>query len=114
MKIDDKLTFMIFRRRTSVSISVSILSMMMSPGLDISWPVSVDSLTSSSQLQFDTSVVKTDGYEKNQEDEGDNEAKSRHVIVDVAHVITVIAVVGVPAPVEDHHTQGTHHEDDDE
>ena len=57
--------------------------------------------------------MKTDRNEKNQEDEGHNEAKSCHVIIDIAHVIIVIAVVGVPTPVEDHHTQGTHHEDDD-
>ena len=58
--------------------------------------------------------MKTDRYEKNQEYEGDNEAKSSHIIIDIAHIIAVIAVVGIPAPVQNYHPQGAHHEGNDE
>lgn len=65
-----------------------------------------------SKLELNTPVLKTDREEENKEDDGDHKTGASLVIIDQG--VRVIAVVGVPAPVEHYHPKGAYHEDKDE
>ena len=84
-------------------VPVSVVPMMMP--LDVSNPVAVPVINimniSTTQLELDTAVMKTDGEQKEEENEGDRKTCSCLVLVHQG--VCVIAVVGVPGPVEDHH-----------
>ena len=103
---------MIFRWRRPIS--VSVVPVMMS--LDVSTPMAVPVISimniSTTQLELNTAVMKTDWEQEEEENEGDHKTCSCLVLVHQG--VCVIAVVGVPGPVQDHHPKGTGHEHNDE
>lgn len=102
---------MIFGRRRPVSPwPVSVMSMMMS--LCISMLSILFMMVTACKLELNTAVLKTDREEENKEDDGDHKTGASLVIIDQG--VRVIAVVGVPAPVEHYHPKGAYHEDKDE
>ena len=92
---------MIFRWRRSISVSVVPVVM----SLDVSNPVAVSVIDivsiSSTQLEFNTAVMKTDREQEEEKDEGDHKTSSCLVLIHQG--VCVVAIVGVPGPVEDHH-----------
>ena len=92
---------------------MSVVSMTMMMTLVSSNMVLIMMMTlSPGQLKLNTAIVKTDGEQEDKEDDGDHKTSASLVIVDQR--VGVIAVVGVPAPVEHYHSQGAYHEDEDE
>lgn len=85
-------------------IPVPVVPVMMP--LDVSNPVAVPVISimniSTTLLELDTAVMKTDGEQEEKENEGDHKTCSCLVLVHQG--VCVIAVVGVPGPVEDHHS----------
>ena len=82
---------------------MSVVPVVMS--LDVSNPVAVSVIDivsiSSTQLEFNTAVMKTDREQEEEKDEGDH--KTSACLVLVHQSVCVVAIVGVPGPVEDHH-----------
>ena len=82
---------------------MSVVPVVMS--LDVSNPVAVSVIDivniSSTQLEFNTAVMKTDREQEEEKDEGDHKTSSCLVLVHQG--VCVVAIVGVPGPVEDHH-----------
>ena len=82
---------------------MSVMPVVMSLDVPNSVVVSVINIVSifSTQLEFNTAVMKTDREQKQEKDEGDHKTCSCLVLVHQG--VCVIAIVGVPGPVEDHH-----------
>lgn len=84
-------------------VPVSVVPVMMP--LDVPNPVAVPVINimniSTTLLELNTAVMKTDGEQQEKENEGDDKTCSCLVLVHQG--VCVIAVVGVPGPVEDHH-----------
>ena len=82
---------------------MSVVPVVMSLDVPNSVAVSVINIVSisSTQLEFNTAVMKTDGEQEQEKDEGDHKTCSCLVLVHQG--VCVIAIVGVPGPVEDHH-----------
>ena len=82
---------------------MSVVPVVMSLDVPNSVAVSVINIVSisSTQLEFNTAVMKTDREQKQEKDEGDHKTCSCLVLVHQG--VCVIAIVGVPGPVEDHH-----------
>ena len=93
---------------------MSVVPVVMSLDVPNSMAVSVINIVSISptQLEFNTAVMKTDREQKQEKDEGDHKTCSCLVLVHQG--VCVIAIVGVPGPVEDHHPKGACHEHYDE
>ena len=82
---------------------MSVVPVVMSLDVPNSVAVSVINIVSISatQLEFNTAVMKTDREQKQEKDEGDHKTCSCLVLVHQG--VCVIAIIGVPGPVEDHH-----------
>ena len=82
---------------------MSVVPVMMPLDVPNSVAVSVINIVSisSTQLEFNTAVMKTNWEQEEEENEGDHKTCSCLVLVHQG--VCVIAVVGVPGPVEDHH-----------
>ena len=94
---------------------MSMVPVMMS--FDVTNPVAISVINivmniSTAQLELNTAIMKTDWEQQKKENKGDHEACPGLILVHQA--VRVIAVVGVPGPVEDHHPQGACHKHNDE
>ena len=98
-------SFLIFRRGRPLSVPVP-LPARLSPGPLVA-------LTAPGvEGELDVPVVEAHGPQQEEEDEGEAETEAALVLIDEA--ITVVAVVGVPTPVENNHPQRTCEEQYDE